>query len=364
MIKIYDFITIWAGGSWLFVNIHLPKNSNKIIFEKNKIIWVKVLMSWWERANLTNIDIVPQRDYFSCNQKSMIGFLKRWTNYDTINFFEENGVKTKIEDRWRVITASGHARDLVEVLIKKTKENNTIIKSEIEVRDIKKEEDLYIVETNKWDFKTKNVIVAVGGKSYPQVWTIGFGYKIAEKFWLKIIKPYKWLVWLVTKQDLSIFSWTSIKSKIILKHWKQVVYEEYGPLLFTHFWLSWPIIFNLVVSLWKYISCDDKNLKYEDFDLEIVFDLENTTKKLKKHFNLSEENYILKLKIQDLRSWKEAKVTGGWVDTNELTKYLESKKHPWLFFIGEVVDITGKTGGFNLQWAWSSSYCCAEKLNL
>jgi len=363
MSKIYDFITIGAGGSGLFLNVNLPKDSSKLILEKNKILWIKVLMSGWERANLSNIDIEPMRDYFSCNTKSTIGFFKRWTNYDTINFFETNGVKTKIEDRWRVITASGHARDLVQVLVKKVKENNTIIKTETEVKEIEKKEDLYIVKTDIWDFQTKNVIVAVGWKSYPQVGTMGIGYKIAQNFWLDIVTPYKGLCGIVTKQDLSNFSGTTIKSSIVLKHKEKIIYEEYWPLLFTHWGLSWPIVFNLVLALWKYINCWKNNLSYQDLDLEINFDLENTTKKLKKHFNLSDENNILKLDIQDLRSWKEAKVTGGGVDTNELTKFLESKKCPWLFFIWEVVDITGKTWWFNLQWAWTSAYCCTEKFN-
>jgi len=360
MTKIYDFLTIWWGGAWLFANIHLPSSAKKLILEQNKILWIKVLMSWWERANLSNIDISPEMDYFSCNPKAIIWFLKRWSNFDTIDFFEKNGVKTKIEDRWRVITASGHARDLVEVLVKKVKENKTEIKTNIKVLDIEKKDDIFFVETTKWIFKSKNVIVAVWGKSYPQVGTMWFGYQIAEKFWLKVIKPYKWLVWLVTKQDLSNFSWTTIKSKIILKHSDKLIYEEYGPLLFTHWGLSWPIIFNLVLALWKYKSCKNLDIKYDDFDLQIEFDLENTTKKLKKHFNLDDENNILKLKIQDLRSWKEAKVTGGWVDTNELTKFLESKKIPGLFFIWEVVDITWKTWWYNLQWAWSSWYCMSE----
>ena len=357
----YDFITIWAGGAGLFVNCFLPKKSKKIILEKNNLVGIKVLMSWWERANLTNIDIDAEKDYFSCSKKASIWFLSRWTNYDTINFFETHGVKTKIEDRWRVITASGHARDIVKVLYSNALENETKFSLSTEVLDIKKENDIYIVETDKWVFKTKNLIIATGGKSYPQTWTTGFAYQIAKKFDLDIVLPYKGLVWIVTKQDVSVFSWTTVNVDIQLLQKNKIVYEENWPLLFTHWWLSWPIIFNLVLALWKYINCWNNNLTYLDFELKIVFNLENTTKKLRNYLNLNEENNSLILNIQDLRSWKEAKVTGGGVKVDQLNKYLEVKKHPWLYFIGEVVDITWKTGWFNLQWAWSSAYCCAEK---
>jgi len=357
---IYDFITIGSGAAGLFCNVNLPKSSKKLILEKNKIIWTKVLMSGGERANLTNIDIEPERDYFSCNPKATIWFFKRFSNYDIIDFFESNWVKTVIEDRWRAITASGHARDLVKVLENKIKENNTTILTEKDIISVKKEWKIYICKTETEEFKTKNLIIAVGGKSYPQVGTVWFGYKIAQQFWINVISPYKGLIWIITKQDLSKFSWSSVFCKIKLLKNNKLIYEEYGPLLFTHWWISGPIIYNTVLAIWQENSCKEKN-NYSDFKLEIEFDLGKTTKKIKKELDLSEENLSLKLDIQELKSWKEAKVTWWGINTNELTKHLESKKHPGLFFIGEVVDITGKTWGFNLQWAWTSAYCCNEK---
>jgi len=358
---IYDFITIGSGAAGLFFNINLPENSKKLILEKNKILWTKILMSGWERANLTNINIEPTKDYFSCNTKATIGFFKRFTNYGIIDFFESNWVKTIIEDRWRVITASGHARDIVQVLTNKVKKNNTNILTEKDVISVEKQWEFYICRTFTEEFQTKNLIIAVWWKSYPQVWTVWFGYKIAKQFWLDIITPYKGLVWIITKQDLSKFSWSNIICKIKLLKWEKEIYNEYWPLLFTHRWVSWPIIYNTVLALWKEINCKNRNLNYHDFKLIIEFDLENTTKKIKKELNLSEEKSSLKLNIQKLKNWKEAKITWWWINTNELTKYLESKKHPWLFFIWEIIDITWKTWGFNLQWAWTSAYCCAEK---
>lgn len=365
MSMIYDFITIGWWGSWLFCNINLPKNSKKLILEKNNIVGTKVLLSWWERANLTNINIDPEKDYFSCNKKAIHSFLHRFTNFDIINFFESNWVKTNIEDRGRVITASWNAKELVDVLLKKTIENNTIIKKWINIKKIYKKTWIYFIETNKLIFKTKNLIIATWWKSFSQVWTDWFWYKIARQFWLNIIKPYKSLVWLVLKQDLSFFSWTTIDVDVNLFYKKnKLVYNEFWPLLFTHFWLSWPIIYNLVTALWAYINCNNLDENYDNFTLKITIEKKNATKKIIKYFNIVEDSVELYFGIRDLKSWKEAKCTWWWVDTNELTKYLESKKHPWLFFIWELIDITWKTWGFNLQWAWSSAYACAEKFNI
>ncbi len=358
---IYDFITIGWGWSWTFCNVNLPKESKKLILEKNKIVWTKVLLSWWERANLTNIDIDPENDYFSCNKKACIWFLNRFTNYDIINFFEENGVKTNIEDRWRVITSSWNAKELVDVLFKKAIENNTDIVKNTNIIKVDKKNNIYTIQTDNKEYKTKNLIIASWWKSFSQVWTDWFWYDIAKQFWLKVIKPYKWLSWVVLKQDLSKLSGSSIQASISLCYKDKLVYNEFWPLLFTHFWLSWPIIYNMVLWLWEYINCNKLEEDYENFKLTVSFDLKHTTKKITRYFNIDEKNYEFDFNIQSIKSWKESKVSGGGVDTNELTKYLESKKHPGLFFIGEVVDITWKTWWFNLQWAWSSAYACAWK---
>lgn len=355
----YDFITIWAGAAWLFCNLNLPKNSKKLILEKTKNIGTKVLLSWWERANLTNIDINPERDYFSCNKKAMIWLLKRFSNYDIIDFFEKNWVKTKIEDRWRVITFSNHAKDILNVLINKNLKNNTEIKKNCLTEKISYKNNIYEIETNIWKYKTKNLIIATWWKSFSQVWTDGFGYKIGQQFNINIITPYKWLVGIVTKQDLSELSWTTINANIQLINDNKIIYEEYGPLLFTHFWLSWPCIFNTVLAIWENNNCKKNNK--DNYQIKIIFDINNTTKKLRKILKLSEENLEIILDIQDIRSWKEAKVTWWWININELTKYMECKKQNWLFFIWEVLDITWKTWGFNLQLSWSTAYACAEK---
>jgi predicted flavoprotein YhiN len=133
--------------------------------------------------------------------------------------------------------------------------------------------------------------------------------------------------------------------------------------------VSGPIIHNVSVIAWEYLNslglseweCE----KYfcDNFSLELNIPLEVATKSLKKFFELSEENTQITIDLHWFRSLKEAKATSGWVDTNELDNNMQSKKEKDLYFIWEVVDVTGKTGWFNLQRAWSSAFVAAEHIN-
>ena len=356
--KIYDFLIVWWWASGLFSACNLPKDSSKLLLERNDILWIKVLMSWWERANFTNL-YADETKYVSKNPKAVIWFLHRFTQYDIVNFFESKWVGWKVEDNGRVITASWHAKDILKVLVNTAKGNKTKISTWIKVEDIIKKDDIFEVSTNKWIYKAKNVIVSVWWKSYPQVWTEWFGYKIARKFWLKVNTPYKWLVWALTKQDVSLFSWTTIFLKLNAYKQNKLIFSQEGNLLFTHWWISWPVVYNMVLYDEEFDSYPNK------FKIELEFLVKDgrlqATKKLRKHFWLDVENNKIYLNLKWLQSWSKAKVTAWGVDTNELTKYLEAKKYPWLFFVWEVVDITWHTWWFNLQWAWSSAYCMTEK---
>jgi predicted flavoprotein YhiN len=369
---IYDVIIIWAWAAWLFAWINLPKNISKLILEKNKNPWVKVLLSGWERANISNIDIEPERDYFGQNKKALLSVFNKYNQWDIQSFFAENQVEIVEEDRWRLILKSWDSRELLDLLIKKSKENKCEIKCNSDVKKIEKIENIFEIILENWvKYESKNVIVSSWWKSFFQVWTTWEWYNFAESFWLNIIEPTRALWWLSTREDLSEISWISSDLKIELfdnNFPKKIIYFEFWPLLFTHFWISWPIIFNAWNAIWEYLNKiklkGEESQKYilENIRIRIIFDnIENTPKRVIKFFdleNLEEKNIILK--IQNFRSWKEAKATGWWVDLNELDKNFMSKQNPWLYFIWEVLDITWKTWGYNLQWARSSAYVCGK----
>jgi len=424
----YDIIIIWAWRAGLFTSIESSVCLSKLILEKNKSPWVKILLSGWERANVSNIDIIPERDYFGQNKKALISMFKKFNHFDIISFFTENKINIIEEDRWRLILESWDSKELLNLLLKKAKENNTKIECNNEVVDIMKtisslkplhtyennKKNLFEIITQNWAKYTCNkIVITTWWKSFSQVGTTGDWYKWAKKFGHKIITPYRRLCWLVSKKDLSEISWVSCELKlevitplqfppikgesivaplqfppikgesiVIPLHrgrlgGKKIIYTETWPLLFTHFWVSGPIIFNTTVALWEFINNldltefiskldfskipENEKIDYitrsfikENIILKFIFNLEKTPKRVVKFFNLDENNFEIYLELQDFRTWKEAKVTWGWIKIDELTNSLESKLVPWLYFAWEIIDITGKTWWFNLQFAWTS----------
>jgi predicted flavoprotein YhiN len=225
-------------------------------------------------------------------------------------------------------------------------------------------------------------------KSFFQVGTTGDWYIFAKNFWHSIFAPHRWLCWLVTKKDLSEISGISLDLhlKIFSKFSEKIIYEEFWPFLFTHFWVSGPIVFNASVALWGYINSLVLDDFIEQFDiskmwenekndfvermflqknivLQLTFwNLEKIPKRIIKFFELTSEKNEISLELQDYRSWKEAKITWWWIKIDELTHHLESKFIPGLYFAGEVLDITGKTWWFNLQFAWTSGFVVGKNL--
>jgi predicted Rossmann fold flavoprotein len=386
----YDIIIIWAWAAGLFTSIESPIYLNKLILEKNKNPWVKVLLSGWERANISNIDIEPERDYFGQNKKALISLFKRFNNYDIISFFEENWVKIVEEDRWRLILESWDSRELLELLLRKSRENNTEIKCDSGVKEINKKDEIFeVITLNNEKYYSEKIVITCGWQSFWQVWTTWDWYAWAKNFWHNIISPHRGLCGLVTKKDLSELSWVSTNLMLEIfnrNNPKKPFYSELGPLLFTHFWISGPIIFNTAVALWEHINslnlsefiCNldlwkvpenehrdyiDRSYILKNIFIKLTFDLENSPKRVVSFFGLdNEENLSKILELQDYRTWKEAKVTGGWVSLDELTNNLESKFVTGLYFAWEILDITGKTWGFNLQFAWTSANVVGKNL--
>lgn len=368
--NIYDLIIIGAGAAGMFSAINAPKDMKKCILEKTGKLGTKVLMSWGERCNVSNIDIEPERDYFGKNTKAMYGPLKKFSNYDMIDWLESRAVQTQIEDRGRIILASGRALELVDVLAEELKRNDTEIFYNSPAEKIFQREDgNFEIISGEKKYISRKVVISSGGKSFAKVGTDGWGYKLARELWHTLNEPFKGLCGMVTREDLSEISGSTIFVNISLFDKEKLVYSESdGSFLFTHFGVSGPMIYNAVVKLWEHLR--EKNISSEweaayikeNISLEIQFSEDSLTKKLEKFFALSPENMKITLHINDLRSWHEAKVTGWGVVLDELDKNFQSKIVPNLYFIGEVIDITGKTGGFNLQSAWSQGYVVGKSL--
>lgn len=370
---IYDIVIVWAWAAWLFAWISLDKKYKKLILEKTEKPGMKVLLSGWERANVSNIDIEPTRDYFTQNKKFLLSIFARYNQWDTMSFFSEQGINIVEEDRHRLILESGDSKELLSCLLENIKKNKCELKLNQDVKDIIKQEDWnYEIVVDTWEkYFAKNVIISSGWKSFSHIWTTWEGYNIAQKLWLKIVTPYRTLCGMSTKKDMTEVSWVSTVLTMVLvdKNNLKPIYSETGPMLFTHFGISWPIVHNLSNAIWEYLN----SLKLDEIDFEkyivdnlslnLTFYLEKTPKRLIKFFELKEDNLEINIELQNWRSWKEAKATWGWIDTSELDNHMQSKKYNWLYFIWEVVDVTWKTWWFNLQWAWSSAYVASENIN-
>lgn len=392
---IYDVVIIWGWAAGLFTGICLDKKLKKIVLEKNAKPGIKVLLSGWERANVSNMDIEPMRDYFTQNKKFLLSIFSKYTNWDIMSFFAENNVSIVEEDRSRLILESGDSKELLACLLEKLRENkcelwnwdwveNIIPRENNILTGEWKNTDKYLQwDVPDWDWKykvvttagkkyfAKNVVMSAWGKSFAHVWTTGDGYNMADKLGIKMTPTHPCLCWVSTKNDFKEISWVSAKvnMKFIDKKSNTIIYSEFWPILFTHFWVSGPIIHNVSVVAWEYLNSlhipEEEFEKYfcDNFKLEIDIPLENATKSMVKFFNLHPENTIINIDLHSFRSLKEAKATSGWIDTNELDNNMQSKKYPWLYFNWEVVDVTGKTGWFNLQWAWSSAFATAQHIN-
>lgn len=364
---LYDLAVIWAGAAGIFACIHAPKNMTKILLEKNDKIGKKVLLSGGERCNVSNIDINPEVDYFGKNKKALHALFSKFSNYDMIDWLESRGVKTHIEDRGRIILHSGKAQELVSLLDTELRKNNTQIVTNFAVEDVEKEGEIFLIKSGENIIKAKKVVISTGGKSFAQVGTDGWGFRLAEKYGIALTEPYKWLCGLITKQDLKELSGSTLFLEFRLFDGKKLLYSEYGSFLFTHFGLSGPLVFNGVIRLGEYLRdiwvIENETTYIKDhITIELVFNEEHMTKRVRDFFELREEKMSVSLEVNDLRTWAEAKVTGGGVMIDELNKDFECKKVPWLYFIGEVLDLTGKTGGFNLQVAWSAGYVVGKSL--
>jgi predicted Rossmann fold flavoprotein len=269
---------------------------------------------------------------------------------------------------------------------------NVKILLESTVNNILKTENCFNVTANGGCFSCTSLVVATGGPSIPKIGGSGFGYEIAEKFGLKIIPPRAALVPLILNNNvLDYFKALSGISLNVIAKYEKVKFEE--GMLFTHRGLSGPVILQ-ISSYWREGNTININLvpKFDIFQ-ELVSRKLTTPKQdistaltdilpkrliqtICSFININGQlanipNAILKEFAEFLNNWrlipsgtegyKTAEVTLGGVDTNELSSNsFESKKVPGLYFIGEVIDVTGHLGGYNFQWAWSSGYVAGQ----
>ena len=387
----YDVIIIGAGAAGMMSAIEAGKRGRKVLLvDHYKKIGEKIRISGGGRCNFTNIHTNPNK-FLSQNPKFVRSALSQYTQNDFINLINKYEIKFH-EKKLGQLFCDHSAQQIVEMLLKECELANVTILKEFIIKDVMKENDQYLVSTETDKYSSQSLIIATGGLSVPKIGATSFGYEIAKKFDHDIIETLPALVPLTFNEKILEMckELTGLSVEAIVSFNKTLFQEG---MLFTHRGLSGPSILQ-ISSYWKlgdnikvnlspklnvYQLLEEKRKLNPKFDiLNIVSEIlpkrlaQIICSKNEVGGNISElSNKILKQLSENINNWlinptgsegyRTAEVTLGGVNTKELSsKTMMSNKHKNLFFIGEVVDVTGHLGGYNFQWAWSSGYVAGQ----
>jgi predicted Rossmann fold flavoprotein len=387
----YDVIIVGAGAAGMMSAIEAGKRGRKVLLvDHSKKIGEKIRISGGGRCNFTNIHTEANK-FISQNPKFVISALNQYTQNDFINLIKKHNIKFH-EKKLGQLFCDESAQQIVDLLLLECENANVVLKKEIMITDIDKKEEQYFITTNSNQYYSDSLIIATGGLSIPKIGASNFGYEVAKKFNLDIIETLPALVPLTfSEKILGICKELTGLSVEAVVSFKKTFFEE--GMLFTHRGLSGPSILQ-ISSYWKlgdnininltpklniFKSLQEKKKLKPKQDIGVIISeilpkrlaqiickenevsgniCELSSKKLKQ---LSDSINAWVINPTGSEGYRTAEVTLGGINTNELSsKTMMVKKHPGLFFIGEVVDVTGHLGGYNFQWAWSSGFVAGQ----
>lgn len=398
-------IVIGGGAAGAVAAIFAARNGHRVeLFEKNEKIGKKLFITGKGRCNVTNAgDMDALFDAVKSNPKFLYSAFYSFTNEQAMDFFEELGVRLKVERGNRVFPESDHSSDIIHALKHELEQLGVEIHFCTEVKDVLVEHEKFtgIVLKNGKKVSGDACVVATGGISYASTGSTGDGYCFAEKTGHKVTELYPSLVPMEVKEwyakELQGLSLRNVRGTIL--DGKKKLYDEFGEMLFTHYGVSGPIIISASSVVGKKLQDKELTLQIdlkpalsrEQLDQRVLRDFEenknkqfkNAVDKLfpaklkpimielsgispeKKVNEISKEERLyfvdliknFKMTLTGLRSYNEAIITKGGVSVKDIDPgTMESKKISGLYFAGEVLDLDALTGGFNLQIAWSTGY--------
>lgn len=391
---------IGGGPAGMMCAIKAAENHGVTIFEKNEKLGKKLFITGKGRCNLTNY--CDEREFLKNmvnNSNFMYSSIYSFSPFTTYYYFEELGLPLKVERGNRVFPLSDKSADVIKVYEKKLKALGVKININYEVTSIEKVGEEFIVNGRE---KFDKVIIATGGISYKLTGSTGDGYKFAKNFGHKIINQVPGLIGINLKNNFSLAGLTlkNVELKVIKD--KKIISKEFGEMLFTHRGISGPIVLttsskiNRLKDFEMFLDLKPA-LEPEKLDARILRDfsenqnknIENVMKsllpkdlisyvlysagisgdeKVNQITKIERENLVktiknFELKFDSLDDIDRAIVTSGGIDVKDIDpKTMESKKISGLYFIGEVLDLDGLTGGFNIQIANSTGYSCGINL--
>ena len=384
-----DVIIIGAGAAGLMCAIEAGKRGRSVlVLDHNKKIGQKIRISGGGRCNFTNRNVNPS-NFISRNPHFCKSALARYPSTDFISLIKKHGIKYHERDHGQLF-CDGSAEQIIHILLEECLHFGVVVQTDSKIEKIKKLEDGFELITDHSTLITAHLVIATGGLSIPKLGATNYGHRIAEQFGINIISPKPGLVPLTFhSKDFDAFkdlSGISIDAEV---RCHKISFRE--NMLLTHRGLSGPAILQ-ISSYWNPGDPISVNL-LPGID---VFDVLKENYQSKKQLVTILEQFLparfvkvwlvqrggskplnqyspseLKELARHLSDWQitpsgtegytKAEVTVGGVDTKELSsKTMETKKVPGLYFIGEVVDITGWLGGYNFQWAWSSGWAAGQ----
>ncbi len=391
-VKNYDVIIAGAGAAGLMCAIEAGKRSRKVLLiDHAKAVGEKIRISGGGRCNFTNIHASAEH-YLSQNPRFCLSALKQYTQFDFIELVQKHHIAYH-EKTLGQLFCDGSSKQIIAMLLKECQAANVEVSLKTSIQNITKTANGFEIDlSDEKTITSASLVIATGGPSIPKMGATGWGYEVARQFGMNIIKPRAALVPLTLSGKLheSLQGLSGVSLKVTAKSGNKTFTEA---MLFTHRGLSGPAILQ-ISSYWQEGKPLLINMAPNLDVLNALKELRATKPKqelqtiiasflpkaLAQHLfqeldcskNIADQSNQMLQKIADMISaceilpsgtegFRTAEVTLGGVDTRELSsKTFEAKNTKGLYFIGEVVDVTGHLGGFNFQWAWSSGYAAGQ----
>ena len=379
--KIYDVLIIGGGASGLMCASYLKKQLDVGIIDNNEKLAKKLKISGGGKCNITNKFVDVKN--FDGDEEIILNALSKFSRDDLLDFLKQNSVALELRKN-RYYFCKKSSDDIINLLKNKTRHIENILNTT--VLEVKKIDNIFEIKTSRGSLKSKKLVIASGGKSFSNLGASDIGLSIAKSFDIKVKEFQPALVGLTLQPAQSwMKSLSGLSCYVNIKDEDRIIKEE---MLFAHKGISGPAI--LSASLyWK-----KGNISIDFVPNENIFDLIKGSKKLLssviplpkrlarailkaidvqdvecKKLNQQDKKYLNLIHNYEFApagnfGFTKAEVSRGGVLAEELDlNTLESKKIKNLFFIGEVIDVTGELGGYNFQWAFSSGVICAKAIN-
>jgi predicted Rossmann fold flavoprotein len=387
----FDVVVIGAGAAGMMCAAEAGKRGRSVlILDHAAKPGEKIRISGGGRCNFTNLNAAPA-NFISQNPSFAISALRRYTQRDFIALVERYGIAYH-EKTLGQLFCDGSSKQIIDLLLSEMRQGNVELRLSTSVESVEKAPEGFALKLTQGAVQCRSVVVATGGKSIPKMGATGFGYDLAQQFGLKIVETRPALVPLTLEptllERLTPLAGVSVDA---VAGCRKTTFAE--AMLFTHRGLSGPAILQ-ISSYWR--EGDEIVLSmlpgvnlFEELRAaraqngrqalqtalsaflpkrlaQLIAETEKGPANLadysdKRLRTIDEAVNRWRFKPAGSEGYRTAEVTLGGVDTRELdSRTMEAKAVPGLYFIGEVVDVTGWLGGYNFQWAWSSGWCAGQ----